>query len=1499
MQYYQEKVKRDSPTKDRFPTFLWIPIISMILSMGLTGQEQIYKVTKYNVSHGMSDNSIYSMLQDYQGFLWLGTRDGLVRYDGYTFKAYQQDATDSTSIGNRDIISLFEDSRQNLWIGSNSTLSLYDRPNDRFQNFSILPDRRFTKNITSITEDESGRIWIVIPNQGIYQFLLNEEKFLPLDVAIPGFIAPWNAKKENKNSNGLWEMEVLFNSQKWGHALEYKFFIRHADGNRTFEGIVKGSDLPYGNRSLLLDSDKITLEAVPFGAGAKAAADRQTIHTRESRNPLSVRFLLDTTGTTPFLKAGESIDIGGSIYPLSWQQGLGSPSDLIHQGDSMYITMQGGGFNILNTETGDITNFRAEAFKSNGLATNSLGDALLDDDGLIWMASNFGLNLFEPQLNKFRSFTLDGPKQVDIGGSQTVQHITQNHNGELLMTTQQGWVYHFNPITLSFEDRLDLNSSRLGRIIVDRSGIVWVASYGDGLFKLDPGIQKFPLYTQDIRDKESSYGKYILALEEDNNGDFWIAGELGALYHVNRKSHVFTRLPYPTKTHAWQFFDRITDLLYDKEGILWAASPAGLITYDTRAKTYEVFLNDHFDEESISNNNNNFLFEDSQGDIWVIGYQLNKYDPKRSKFSRYREFENPELNSPHLTATRMVEDQSGNFWIGTNNFGLLRFDKNTHKLRSYIQDKFDTHRVEHPSLDHKNRLWYNRDNLGLFQFDIIKEKEVKHITKADGLLHNDIQGIEVDEHGNLWLSSHRGLSQYNPDTESFIHYFKEDGLQNNEFRPFANGKTSRNELMFGGQYGFNIFHPDSIRKSSYIPPVVITDLMISKSSVTLEHLGGLTENIVSANEIQLFHKQNDITFKFAALDFSLPTRNKYTYLLDNYDETWREPSNKNSAEYTNLDPGSYRFQVKGSNRDGVWNDTPTTLWVIISPPWWQTWWAYSTYTILFLTLIWLARLYELNRVHFKNQVKVEEAKLREREEVDRLKSNFFTNISHEFRTPLTLIIGPLKKLIQESENQETSNRLSIMQRNATRLLKLINQLLDISKLEAHELRLRVSEIDIISFMRGILMSFHSLAEQKGVKFEFESSEGEIPIYMDRDKAEKIFSNLLSNAFKFTPASGEVMVTVSLEKQNDKESVLVKVRDSGIGIPPEDIEYVFQRFHQVDNRLAREHEGSGIGLALTKELVDLHHGTISVTSEEGAGTEFQVFLPLGTTHLQDNEIVENSDEVETEDELQNLADDLIEPPNESTQEDQALVLVVEDNVDMRLYISDVLKSDYRVEEAFDGQIGVERARELLPDLIISDLMMPKKDGFQLCQELKMDETTCHIPVILLTAKAEREDRLEGLETGADDYLIKPFDSKELLIRIKNLIDQRQRLRDRFSESIQIEASEITVSSMDAKFLQKAIDLVEEHLEDDEFSVEIFSEKIGLSRRQFYQKIKSITGLTPTEFILNIRLKRAALLIAEKTGSISEIAYSVGFNNLSYFARAFKKQFGVTPSKYPPE
>ena len=582
-----------------------------------------------------------------------------------------------------------------------------------------------------------------------------------------------------------------------------------------------------------------------------------------------------------------------------------------------------------------------------------------------------------------------------------------------------------------------------------------------------------------------------------------------------------------------------------------------------------------------------------------------------------------------------------------------------------------------------------------------------------------------------------------------------------------------------------------------------------------------------------------------------------------------------------------------------------TVGYMVSPPWWHTTWAYILFAIsgglALLGLISGTWRMAAARARVRTELRMKRFEAEKLKEIDELKSRFFANISHEFRTPLTLILGPLERMVAKVKDSGVNQDLKTAQQNAHRLLRLINQLLDLSKMETGSMRLEVCQVEMGALIKQYVETFQSLADSKGITLKFESIEEGILAFVDRDKLQKIVFNLVSNALKFTPEGGRVMVSLATEP----EHVVIGVSDTGMGIPPDQLEKVFNRFYQVDGTHTREQEGTGIGLALTKELVELHHGEITVSSEPGRGSRFIVRLPLGKDHLSEDEIVEHPIAAETvESALSTVEADqgiIPEPAAEkevipAPDKDTPMVLIVEDNAEMRRYIRGDLEKTYRIVEAGDGNEGLEQAQEKVPDLIISDVMMPGLDGNQLCEKLKTDERTSHIPVILLTAKAGMEDKVEGLETGADDYITKPFDVRELRVRIRNLIEQRRLLREKFGQKTILHPRDITVTSIDERFLQRALDVVEMHMSDEGFNVEGFSKAVGMSRANLHRKLRALTNHSASEFIRTLRLTRAAQLLKQNFGSVSEVAFEAGFSNPTYFSECFRKQFGIPPSKY---
>ncbi len=780
---------------------------------------------------------------------------------------------------------------------------------------------------------------------------------------------------------------------------------------------------------------------------------------------------------------------------------------------------------------------------------------------------------------------------------------------------------------------------------------------------------------------------------------------------------------------------------------------AGLEKFNHRNESFERFCFDAADSGSISDNCINTLFQDKEGNFWIgteNGLCQLVYDKYgKEKFIRHQ----PDPENPYSISGKVVlslyEDRAGRFWVGTSG-GLNLFDRQNGTFRA--------------------------------------------ITKKDGLPINTILGIIEDDHGisenkagNLWLRTRRGIVKYNPDSGKIRVFDERDGLKycktvESGYAVFYKAKNG--EIYAGSSKAVTVFHPDSLRDNPDPPDILVTDIKINYETVKIGHDSPLQKSMLFTNQIKLTHEQNIISFEFAALDYTAPGRNQYAYKMEGINPDWiYTNASRRFTTYTNLDPGEYFFHVKGSNNDGLWNQDSVSIAILITPPWWETNWAYTSYLIILLILLYFIRQYDLRRQRLKHQLEMEHLHSEKLEELDRIKSRFFANISHEFRTPLTLILGPLESLLSREKNEQSHHELKIMQRSVQRLHKLIAQLLDLSRLEAGKMKLQVREEDIVVMLRNFMQAFESLATLKNIRLIFHSDQKCILAYADREKLETIANNLLSNALKFTPEGGTVKVAVGM-KGNFAE---IAVYNSDSYIEPEKTKYIFDRFQQRDDSNAGNQKGTGIGLALTKELVEFHKGTISVSSESGKGTTFLLALPVCKEYYSTEELAAKDTQIppsEVGSAEVGISDDKMITPDYPksyiTRKSLPVVLIVEDNPDMCLYISGNLENDFKIITAENGKAGFEKCTRLFPDLVVSDVMMPRMDGFQLCAKLKTDPRTSHIPVILLTARAAWEDKIGGLETGADDYIIKPFNASELQVRVKNLIEQRQKLRERFRE-----------------------------------------------------------------------------------------------------------------------
>jgi signal transduction histidine kinase/CheY-like chemotaxis protein/streptogramin lyase len=1031
----------------------------------------------------------------------------------------------------------------------------------------------------------------------------------------------------------------------------------------------------------------------------------------------------------------------------------------------------------------------------------------------------------------------------------------------------------------------------------------------------------------------------------DEKGVVWIGGPMG-LYELNRRSEEIRRYTI-IKTDNYSFFNEITAICEDTPAGLWISTMRGLYRFDKESKLFS------HPAIRIGTDKWTSLYRDNSGILWLgkeaDGDGLYKFDPSSNTVSRFPFDTHTRYKIYKDRITRIYEDSKENLWICTNR-GLSKFDRLDNHFTHYFLSEKEvknhsgeeyTRDVLEPNINSKRFLWVAADS-GLYQFDTETGKfsicRLANGQPVNEYISGGLRRIAEDGDGNIWFSCNLGLGKYNPYSKSLHRYFQTDGLQGNTFNT-AHFKSNNGEMFFGGPQGVSAFFPVSIKDNPHIPEIVITNMKILNKEARLD------SNLSLIRKVIIPHDQNIISIEYAALDFNNPKRNQYIHKLENFDPEWTYTGNKHDVTYTNLDPGEYLFRVKGSNSDGIWNEAGTSLLIIITPPWWQTGPAYTLYILTFALIILATWKVQVNRLHMKHQLEIDHLQTEKLQEVDRIKSHFFANISHEFRTPLTLILSPVEQMLSGEFQGNLKEQYKMIIRNGRRLLLLINQLLDLSKLESGKLKLHAQSTDIIKRTNELVQAFESLAKKNNIALKFMPEIESQLVYVDIEKYETIMNNLLSNAFKFTPEDGEIVVRIGRGEASRSKGIdlfnlsteeaspllqslpsqisniqhpisniiKITISNTGSGIPSEKINNIFDRFYQLDDSYTRENEGTGIGLALTKELVELHHGTIEVQCRRGGSqtaptsdgmylTTFKVKIPTGKEHLSAGEIAEEVDSLIPNPGSRIVQSDIqFEPQGSSIEHRESkipspLILIVEDNPDLRQYICSNLDKHYQVIEAENGEQGFSKATSAIPDLIISDVMMPGMDGFELCSRIKTDERTSHIPLILLTARADQEDKLEGLEIGADDYIIKPFDKKELNIRIKNLLTQRLSLMMRFRSEIGLTAEDIAPTSRDKHITCQILHIVYQHMSDPKFNLEILACELGISQMSLYRKINGLFGQSPGDFVRTIRLKHGAKLLKNNSGNISEIAYEVGFSNPANFSSSFRRQFGMSPRDY---
>lgn len=1136
------------------------------------------------------------------------------------------------------------------------------------------------------------------------------------------------------------------------------------------------------------------------------------------------------------------------------------------------------GLTILNTETKSFSriNISNPDNLQFGEGTGTVIEELIDGEEILWINSYAGMLRYNVARNRFDRFLSDKENPNSLTSNQ-VNNIIKDRSGVLWIATDNGLSYFsqksikFNN-SLLFSDRsIDLNKLdklNIKAITKSSDGTLWIGTDNGLYFSNSDNGKLF------VKKYSALASENIWSLTAGNSNDIWIGTYGSGLFRLNYKTNQLTKndiLLGVIKSTSRNF---VKTVFKDDKNNLWIGYwGVGLARLNLTTGEVKNWIHQNEDPESLSHDDVWTIYQDSKNRIWIgtNGGGLNLYDESNGgKFFHYS-FKKASKNSLSsnsiysITESKIKNSDSRStvLWIGTNN-GL-------------------------------NKLVINNSDIENFY-----ESEIKATTYTimDGLADNSIKSIIEDEKGNLWLGTSSGITLFDLSKSTFTNFSTSDGVIGTDFNFTSSFRLNDNLICIGSTAGLNYFEPNRIKQSSYKPSVVFTDFLIFNNSVKIEANSILQKNIFNTDEVTLSHKQNVFSFQFAALDYNNPGSIKYAYKMEGFDKEWIQSGTRRFITYTNLNPGNYTFKVKSTNSDGIWNSNETSLAVIITPPWWQTIWAILLYFVVFVIGVWAIIKFQNYRTKLQHELKLRDLESYHLREIEQMKSRFFANLSHEFRTPLMLIKGPLEALLNGKIIENVSGYYKMLLRNTEKLQQLIDQLLELSQLESESIPLKKETYNLVSVIKSLTPAFIPLAEQKKIDFSFKSSADVIFALIDKDKLEKIINNLLSNAFKFTPVDGTISVDISIENKTSPSIAIISVKDSGIGIPLEHQTKIFDRFYQADDSSKRNYGGSGIGLALVKELVTLHKWDIKVKSSEGKGTEFTLSIPLATEKeieglsQEKNKINNNDPESKrmiTEDESTETC--VSENPN-----DKPLILFVEDSEDVRKYVCDLLKSDYNVSLAESGEAGIKITQNNLPDLILSDVMMPGMDGFEFCKQIKSDWKTSHIPVILLTAKVTQQSRLEGLELGADDYITKPFDYKELFIRIKNLIDQRKNLKEKFSKEIIVAGELISNNSTDNEFINKVIDVIEKNLNNENFNSDILAKELFVSRSQLNRKLQAVAEQGPGEFIRNHKLKRAAQMILTNKLSITQIALEVGFGSPAQFTRAFQKHFNCLPSEF---
>lgn len=1387
--------------------------------------------------NGLSQNTVRAIVEDRNGFIWAGTLDGLNRYDGYNMRSYQLRIGSPNSLHDHRIRDLFVDRYGYLWLKTyRNEFSCYDPVTDSF--LHIKDENNELLTYESYHESAQGDVWLWGRNDGVIRCRKVEER-------------------------QTYEQEVILPKSSVGN--KYYFLFEDSKG-QIWVGKEDG---------LIVAGTDDTLKEF-FTANSKYTVTKAT----EYDNKI-------------FFATGQSViliyDLEKQTFEEAIHEGGAFFTDIAYLPDQKLILLyQKHGIFIYNTNSGI---FELSKLNNDPDLTGYIR-LIVDKEKGVWVYNTSGMvwyyNQQRKQMRKMRLIPEEITNMIDLERYL----IFIDSTGLIWITTYGNGLFCYNPLTdelsnyTNSSDPNSLASNYLLSIMEDRFGNIWVGSEYAGMIR----IVKPRSYIRFVRpETETVIGKTnnVRTIFEDSHGNIWVGAKNGNLYVYNAELTVGKCIGESLNPYA---------LVEDDQQRMWVGTKGnGLYLYDMNTfRETEHFVHSVEQENSLSHDVIFHIIKDNKNKMWIGsfggGLSLAENHNKNITFKHFIS------NKGSKSLIRcLFQDSNGMIWAGSSD-GVIKFDPDEliENPEAYISYTMEMNRPNSLSSndiktifeDSNHTMWIGTAGGGLNKLIETPGHDEEHFlsfTTDNGLTDNYVLGIlEYGEY--LWISSESGLSRFHKTDHTISVYQFAQKPFGNIFNEGAYCQLRNGVMLWGNLDGLLVFDPAKFMPDDYTPPVLLTSLQIDGYDWSNITNRSTHRSITFTNNIKLNYQQNTFTVEFATLTLRNPEKNQYAYILENYDKSWSHPGHANTATYKNLPPGKYTFKVKGANPDGVWNNDITSLDITITPPFWKSTIAYVFYFVMLLVMLYVAFRLILKFNRLNNAVEIEK-------QLTNHKLRFFTNISHEFRTPLTLIQGAVENLNEQTGlSTSVGKQINILSRNATNLRRLIDQLLEFRKLQNDILKLDLEEIDMVVFTRDIYNGFQELAERKVIHYTFEPTVESLSMFIDSKKMDKVLYNLLSNAFKFTPKNGSIELALTYDE--NKQMCRISVKDTGVGIPKEKQHLLFSRFTQINASAS----GTGIGLSLVKEFVDVHKGTISFESNPDGGSIFNMELSTSKeTYKGENFITNTHPDIVEEHKHATVFVEEDTHIDSKTLADYQL-LIIDDNDDIRSFLTEEFCKYLKVLTASDGKEGLQKAIDINPDLIICDVMMPEMDGFEVTRQLKNEFQTCHIPIILLTAHSSIEHQLEGIESGADAYITKPFSLKYIVKRVMKLIDQRELLKKRFSKDFVMDGNLLNTTDKDKLFLDKIEKILEDNYQDSQFTLDRFVELSGTRRTIFFKKVKGITGFSPNELLKIKRLNRSAVLLKQGELNISEISYKVGFDDPYYFSKCFKIHFNCTPTQY---